>query len=105
MPTEQEKDPKLTEKDTAIEDRVQELRSELENLGRWEIVTWCDEDIVTALQRSGANHTPENVKAVREHFYVDSIADRMTEVGFDLIEQAIYDLGLVPPSTTNKQGE
>src|SRR5579872_5102427 len=55
MPNEQEKDPKLTAKDTAIEDRVQELRSELEKLGRWEIVTWCDEDIVTALEHSGAN--------------------------------------------------
>ncbi len=87
------------------EDRVDELRSELEKLGRWEIVTWCEDDIVTALERAGANHTPENVKAVREHFYVDSIADRMTEVGFALIEQAIYDLHLATSSAPEGEGK
>jgi hypothetical protein len=87
MANEDEDAMKPAVKEDAIEERVQELRSELEKLGRWEIVTWCDNDIVTALERSGADHTPENVKAVREHFYVDSIADRMTEVGFTLIEE------------------
>ena len=104
MANENEDAMKPTAKEDAIDERVQELRSELEHLGRWEIVMWCDEDIVTALERCGANHTPENVKDVREHLYVDSIADRMTEVGFSLIEEAIHDLGLVSPITPDKEG-
>jgi hypothetical protein len=94
MADEQEHDLNPATKDQAIEDRAQELRSELEQLGRWGIVTWCDEDIVTALERAGADATPENIRAVREHYYVDCIDDRMTEVGFVLIEEAIHDLGL-----------
>jgi hypothetical protein len=105
MSNEHENDPKPTAKDEAIDERVQELRSELEHLGRWGIVTWCDEDIVTALERSGADHTPENIKAVREHLYVESIDDRMTEVGFAVIEEAISDLGLVTGGVTDEGGE
>jgi hypothetical protein len=98
MPNEHENDPKSTAKDEAITKRVQELRGELEQLGRWGIVTWCDEDIATALERAGAHVSPANLKAVREHFLVEQIDDRMTEVGFDLIEEAIGYLGLATRS-------
>lgn len=74
--------PKANEE--AITKRVQALRCELEHLGRWGIVSWNDGDIIETLERAGADPTPENVKAVREHFFVEQIADRMTEVGFDL---------------------
>jgi hypothetical protein len=103
MANEVEDAMKPTEKDDAIEERVRELCSELEHLGRCGIVTWCDEDIVTALERSGADQTPENIKAVREHLYVECIDDRMTEVGFAVIEEAIGDLQLVTGSTSDEK--
>jgi hypothetical protein len=93
------------EKEEATNDRVQELRSELENLGRWGILSWNDGDIIEALEDAGVDPSPANIKAVREHFYVQHIDDRMTEVGWAVIEEAINDLGLVPPSAPGKAGE
>lgn len=83
--------------DEATESRVQELRVELEQAGRWGIVTWTDDDIINALESAGANSTPQNVQAVREHFSVRHIDDEMTVTGWRVIEEAISGLGLVPP--------
>jgi hypothetical protein len=85
--------------------RVQALRSELELLGRFAIVSWCNEDIATALERAGADATPENIKAVREHYYVDRIDDRMTEVGFGIIDDAIHALHLAAHRAPGEEGE
>jgi hypothetical protein len=89
--------------DEAITDQVQKLRSELEQLGRWGIVTWCDEDIATALEDAGADTSRENVKAVREHLQVGQIDDRMTEIGFQILAEAIHDLGLAGGGATDKR--
>jgi hypothetical protein len=94
-----------TSKEDAIGERVLQLRSELESLDRWGIVTWCDEDIVTALENAGAEATPENIKAVREHYYVDCIDDRMTEVGFGIIDDAIHALHLAAHRASGKERE
>jgi hypothetical protein len=88
----------------AISDQVQVHRAAIEALGRFGIVTWCDHDIVAALEHAGANVSPENVKAVREHYYVAHIDDRMTEAGFGVIADAICDLGLTT-STPEKEGK
>jgi hypothetical protein len=85
--------------------RVQALRSELELLGQWGIVTWCNDDIATALERAGADATPENIKAVREHYYVKCIDDRMTEVGFGVIDDAIQALHLAAHRASGEEGE
>ena len=94
-----------TENEEATDDRVQQLRSELENLGRWGIVSWNDGDIVEALENAGVDPSSANITAVREHFSVQHIDDRMTEVGCAVIEEAINDLGLVPPGAPDKTSE
>lgn len=93
------------QREKAISDQVQEHRAAIEALGRFGIVTWCDRDIVTALENAGADPTPENVKAVREHYYVDCIDDRMTEVGFGIIADAIHDLQLATGGASDGKGE
>jgi hypothetical protein len=89
--------------DEAITKRVHELRAELENLGRWGIVTWCDDDIVEALENAGVDPSTANIKSVREHFYVEQIDDRMTEVGWEVLAEAIGVLGL--PTNSDADGE
>jgi hypothetical protein len=58
-----------------------------------------------ALENAGADPMPENVKAVREHYYVDCIDDRMTEVGVGIIADAIHDLQLVTGGVPDEEGE
>jgi hypothetical protein len=93
------------QREEMMSDQVQAHRAAIEKLGRFGIVTWCDQDIVTALENAGADPTPENVKAVRENLFVQSIDDRMTEVGFDLIAEAIKDLGLATGGAPDDKGE
>lgn len=100
---EQKNDLTPTAKDEAIEDRVQELRSELGRLGRFGIVFWMDSDLIEALENAGAAPTAENIATLRE--YVQDIDDEMTVTGWRVIEEAINDLGLVPPSAPGKAGE
>ena len=82
------------QREEAICDLVQAHRAAMEKLGRFGIVSWCDQDILTALTEAGADPSPENIKAVREHFFVEEIADRMTEIGFQMLADAIHALGL-----------
>jgi len=55
-------------------------------------VTWCDADIIEALNERGIHPTAETIRAVREHYYVAHIDDRMTEVGWAVIADTIGDL-------------
>jgi hypothetical protein len=87
---------------STISDQVQEHRAAIEQLGRFGLVSWSNNDIVSALVDAGADPSPENVKAVREHFYVQHIDDRMTELGFTIIEEAISDLGLAVGDAPDK---
>jgi len=82
-----------------ISDRVQKLREEIESLGRWGIVDWCNGDIAHALEDQEIDPTPEHIQKVWEHPFVGQIDDRMTETGWEVIHEAIYDLGL-PVSQT-----
>ena len=102
MKNEHERDLTPTANDKAISDQVQEHRAAIEKLGRFGIVTWCTDDIVKALQSAGADPSPGNVKAVRQHFYVEQIDDRMTEVGFQILADAIHALGLAVGDAPNK---
>jgi hypothetical protein len=82
------------QREEAISDQVQEHRAAIEKLGRFGIVSWCEQDILTALTDAGAAPSPENIKAVREHFFVEQIGNRMTEIGFQILGDAIHELGL-----------
>jgi hypothetical protein len=82
------------QREEAISDQVQEHRAAIEKLGHFGIVSWCQQDILTALTNAGADPSPENINAVREHFFVEQIADRMTEVGFQILADAIHTLRL-----------
>src|SRR5579872_1238245 len=77
-----------------ISDRVQELREEIESLGRWGIVDWCNGDIAHALEDQYIDPTHEHIRKVWEHPYVIDIEERMTEVGLEVIDEAIQDLDL-----------
>ena len=77
-----------------ISDRVQTLREEIESLGRWGIVDWCNGDIAHALEDQEIDPTPEHIRKVWEHPYVIDIKERMTEVGLEVIDEAIHNLGL-----------
>ena len=60
------------------------------------IVKWCDEDIRCMLEEMGIEPTKENVEAVRckcenNHHFTDT----MIEAGWYMIEDAIWELGLV----------
>jgi hypothetical protein len=91
--------------DQAISDQVLEHRAAIQQLGRFGIVIWSEKDIVSALVNAGAAPSPENIDAVREHSYVEHISDRMTEVGWVVIEHAVHDLGLAGGNAPNKEGE
>lgn len=101
MPNEHENDPKSTAKDEAITKRVQELRCELEQLGRFGVVSWTDDDLIEALENAGAAPTLQNVATLREH--VQDIADAMTATGWTVIEDAIGDLGLATRSDSGEE--
>jgi hypothetical protein len=92
-------------REKAIIDLVQAHRAAIEVLGGFGIVTWSDRDIVAALERAGADVSPANVRSVREHLYVESIDDRMTEAGWAVIEEAISDLGLATGGASDGKGE
>ena len=67
-------------------------------------MSWNDGDIIEALKNAGVDPSPANIKSVRKHSYVEHIDDEMTAAGWRVIEEAINDLGLVPPSAPGKAG-
>lgn len=56
----------------------------------WGIVRWCDEDIAARLQEEGIKSTEHNINIVLNEVD-DYICDRMCEVGWEVIDQAIAD--------------
>ena len=74
--------------DEQTNNKVQSLRRELEKLGRWGIVIWSDVDIEEELRQLGNPVTPQMVKYVR-NYIEGEIEDRMTEVGWQFINEAI----------------
>jgi transcription elongation factor Elf1 len=101
--TNDEDDLKLTITNEATEERAMAHRASLEQAGRFGIVSWTNNDIITALENAGTDPTPENIEAVREHYCVRHIDERMTETGWAVIEEAISDLRLVTRGLPNKE--
>ena len=67
------------------------LREELEKLGRFGILSWCDQDIEEELKQLDIPVTPQLVRYVRN--YVEGeMEDRMTETGWQFINEAIFNI-------------
>jgi hypothetical protein len=81
----------LTEHRQQQSDKVQELRKELEKLGRFGIVCWCDADIEEELEQLNIPATPQLVTWVR-NYVKGEIEDRMTETGWSFINEAIHNI-------------
>ncbi len=75
--------------DMADDCKTMALREELGKLGRWGIVIWCDEDIEEELNQLDIPVTPEMVNHVR-NYVKGEIEDRMTETGWQFINDAIH---------------
>jgi hypothetical protein len=76
------------ELDSAIDDFLHELSDD----SKFGLVSWCDDDLRTAVERAGRDPnqvTEAEMANVRETYYCRHIDDVMVEHGWDSIELAL----------------
>ena len=53
---------------------------------------WSNDDIASQLEEQGVPDTPENIRAVRDSYYVQHIGDEMVGHGWGVLEEAVRQL-------------
>jgi hypothetical protein len=56
------------------------------------VVMWSDSDIASQLNEEGVEDTADRIRVVRESYLARHIDERMVELGWDVLEQAVSEL-------------
>jgi len=68
------------------------------------VVTWSDTDIASQLKEQGVKDTVDRIRVVRDSYLAQHIDERMVELGWGVLEQAVSEVNWRQAIGSGEQG-